>query len=100
LFTVAPLKGVRLSFGRVAIPDPLELMVTGVSSIHSAVARLEGYGVVVVNFSWRVRSWSVIRHLVPPEEVSATDAWIRSPGLIFMWRIVVAGSGTSSHQAE
>lgn len=98
--TVAPRKGVRLSFGNDVTPTPPVPMVVGVSSIHSAVTRPDAYRSVVVKVSPRVSSSSVMRHGKRPGVSSEMLACIRSCGLIAMSGMVTAGAGMSSHQAD
>src|SRR5438105_1872975 len=97
---VAWSNGAVVRLGSDASPAPPEPIVSGVSSIHSAVECVDAYGTVVEKLSLRVTSFNVI--VQSPESVtaSATDACMRSPGETPMLPIVTAGAGTSSHHAE
>src|SRR5437764_14327949 len=93
---VADVQAGLVKFGSGANPAFVP-MISGVSSIHSAVAWVELYGTVVVNVSPRVTSLSVMFHTFELGTVSAIAACMWSPGATVMLT-VSDGAGTSSYQ--
>ena len=88
-----------LRFGSAAKPALVPIS-SGVSSIHSAVAWVDGYGTVVENDSFLVTSWMVMSHTSESLTTSAIEACMWSPGETVMLLIEIEGAGTSSHHAE
>src|SRR5262249_38803635 len=72
-FVVADVNAGSVRFGSAAKPASVPSR-SGVSSIHSAVRWVDGYGTVVENDSPRVTSWSTIDQRFVPGMISAIDA--------------------------
>ena len=79
---------------------PFELIRSGVSSIHSAVSCVEGYGTVWEKVCPVVTSCNVIVHTFEPVAASTMEACMWSPAWIVMVSIGTLGAGISSHHAE